>query len=208
LVPCPAARAGLSDVGVVSHCQVSLGLSSLRDRAIVLVTRDGSPHIPSRVTAHDEREQLCRWWQTRIYRLRIPHRRVHSNQRLVPLRCCLHSSRHPRFRASWTNQEGSQVADRNSDRTTGRSFLGLLLSGLTCHCLCRHHSSVVRDFPQRGVASPVRLAVASAFAPPGEADVMVRRAGRPPFVEPEPRSNRADPRSAPPLRQETSLSWG
>jgi hypothetical protein len=45
----------------VFHCLDSCWLSSLRDVAIVLFWRDCSQHIPSRVTAHVNRERLCQF---------------------------------------------------------------------------------------------------------------------------------------------------
>ncbi len=89
----------------------SLRLSLLRDVAIDLVVRDRSPHIPSRVTADEHRQQLCRGGQTRIYRCEF------LTGRSTPIKglCCLPEgelrSQHPRFRTSWTCREGSPIAD-------------------------------------------------------------------------------------------------
>jgi hypothetical protein len=64
---------------------IRLGCCRLREVAIVLFKGDCSQHIPSRGTAHDSREQLCRGMsrQTRTYLVRIPRRKGHSIQRVV-----------------------------------------------------------------------------------------------------------------------------
>lgn len=62
---------------------VSVVVASLREVAIVLFKGDCSQHIPSRGTAHDNREQLCRVRQMRIYLVRIPRRKGHSIQSIV-----------------------------------------------------------------------------------------------------------------------------
>ncbi len=87
-------------------------LSLLRDVAIDLVERDRFPHIPSRVTADDHRQQLCCGGQTRIDRCEF------LTGRSTPIKgaCGLAEgelrSQHPRFRASWACREGSPIADR------------------------------------------------------------------------------------------------
>ena len=62
---------------------VSVRLSLQREVAIVLFWCDCSQHIPSPGTAHALVRGSARVWQMLMYRVQIPRRKGHSNQRAV-----------------------------------------------------------------------------------------------------------------------------
>jgi hypothetical protein len=103
---------------------VAVVVASLREAAIVLFQGDCSQHIPSRGAAHSGREQLCRFSVLADADVSgansSPPGPLHPKRRAASRGHCWPRPPHPRSASSWPQREGSQLANGNSDRTTGR----------------------------------------------------------------------------------------